>query len=120
MGIVSSEDIVEIDRERMKNIVKEIKQNDLEKIFSKSLNFDSNTFVEFIKSMCEIAKREFKFNSLTRIFFLQKIVEVVEIYLFSIPIFNVSDIWKILSEFFIEIGLSNNIENATTSIDSLR
>ena len=50
MGIVSSEDIVEIDRERMKNIVKEIKQNDLEKIFSKSLNFDSNTFVEFIKN----------------------------------------------------------------------
>ena len=120
MGIISSEDIVEIDRERMKNIVKEIKQNDLEKIFSKSLNFDSNTFVEFIKSMCEIAKREFQFNSLTRIFFLQKIVEVVEIYLFSIPIFNVSDIWKILSDFFIEIGLSNNIENATTSIDSLR
>ena len=120
MGIVSSEDIVEIDRERMKNIVKEIKQNDLEKIFSKSLNFDSNTFVEFIKSMCEITKREFQFNSLTRIFFLQKIVEVVEIYLFSIPIFNVSDIWKILSDFFIEIGLSNNIENATTSVDSLR
>ena len=51
---------------------------------------------------------------------MQKIVEVVEIYLFSIPIFNVSDIWKTLSDFFIEIGLSNNIENATTSVDSLR
>ena len=120
MGIVSSDNIVEINRERMKIIVKEIKQNDLEKIFSKSYNFDFNTFTEFIKSMCEIAKREFQFNSLTRIFFLQKIVEVIEIYLFSIHRFNISEIWNILNDFFIEIGLSNNIENATTSIDSLR
>ena len=120
MGIVPSEEIVEIDRERMKIIVKEIKQNDIEKIFSKGLNFNSKTFIEFIKSMCEIAKREFQFNSLTRIFFLQKIVEVVEIYLFSKNRLNISEIWTILSDFFIEIGLSDNVENATTSIDSLR
>ena len=120
LGIVSSEDIVEIDRERMKNIVKEIKQNDLEKIFTKTLNFDSNTFMEFFKSMCDIAKREFQINSLTRIFFLQKIVEVAEIFLFSTPLFNLNSIWKILTDFIIEIGLSKSIENATTSIDSLR
>ena len=33
---------------------------------------------------------------------------------------NISEIWTILSDFFIEIGLSDNVENATTSIDSLR
>jgi brefeldin A-inhibited guanine nucleotide-exchange protein len=113
--------MVELDKERMKNIAKEIKQNDLEKIFSKSLKFDWDNFIEFIKSMCDITKREFQINSLTRIFFLQKIVEVVEIYLFSISRFNIiDDIWKIISDFFIEIGISSNIENATTSIDSLR
>ena len=120
IAITPSPELVELDRERMKNIVKEIKQNDLEKIFSKSLNFDSNTFIEFIKSMCEITKREFQLNSLTRIFFLQKIVEVIEINLFSIPRFNIAEIWKIITDFFIEIGISTNIENATTSIDSLR
>jgi Sec7-like guanine-nucleotide exchange factor len=77
--------------------------------------------MEFIKAMCDITKREFQNNSLTRIFFLQKIVEVVEIYLFSLHKFNnIDDIWKIISNFFIEIGISSNIENATTSIDSLR
>ena len=85
-----------------------------------SLNFDSNTLVEFVNSICEIAKREFQINSQTRIFFLQKIVEVAEINLFSRPRFNLSNIWKILSDFFVEIGISNNIENSNTSIDSLR
>ena len=121
IGIIPPSDMVELDKERMKNIAKEIKQNDLEKIFSKSLKFDWDNFIEFIKSMCDITKREFQINSLTRIFFLQKIVEVVEIYLFSISRFNIiDDIWKIISDFFIEIGISSNIENATTSIDSLR
>ena len=121
IGIIPPSEIVELDKERMKNIAKEIKLNDLEKIFSKSLNFDCDNFIEFIKSMCDITKREFQINSLTRIFFLQKIVEVVEIYLFSLSRFNIiDDIWKIISDFFIEIGISTNIENATTSIDSLR
>ena len=121
IGIIPPSEILELDKERMKNIAKEIKQNDLEKIFTKSLNFDANNFMEFIKAMCDITKREFQNNSLTRIFFLQKIVEVVEIYLFSLHKFNnIDDIWKIISNFFIEIGISSNIENATTSIDSLR
>ena len=120
IAIVPWSEIVAINREKMQNIVKEIKQNDLEKIFSKSLNFDPETFNEFIISMFEIAKREFQLNSLTRIFFLQKIVEVVEIYLFSLSRNNINDIWGLLTDFFIDIGISTNIENATTSIDSLR
>ena len=120
MGLISAENLVEIDKERMKKIVKEIKLYDIEKIFSKSLNFKSDSFIEFIKSMCDIIKREFQKNSITRIFFLQKIVEVAEINLFSMNRFNINNISKILSEFFIEISISNNIENATTSIDSLR
>ena len=120
MGIMSPENMIEIDKERMKKIVKEIKIYDIEKIFSKSLNFTSDSLIEFIKSMCAVVKREFQINSITRIFFLQKIVEVVEVNLFSMSRFNINNIWKILSEFFIEISISNNIENATTSIDSLR
>ena len=121
IGIIPPSEIVELDKERMKNIAKEIKLNDLEKIFSKSLSFDSINFMDFVKSMCDITKREFQINSLTRIFFLQKIVEVVEIYLFSMSRVNIiDDIWKIISDFFIDIGISSNIENATTSIDSLR
>ena len=119
-NIISYEQILELEKERMKKISKEITQNDFEKIFSKTLSFDSNTLIEFVNSMCDIAKREFQNNSQTRIFFLQKIVEVAEINLFIRPKFNLTNIWKILSEFFVEIGISNNIENSSTSIDSLR
>ena len=119
-NLMPYEEILDLEKERMKKISKEITQNDFEKIFSKTLYFDSNALTEFITSMCDIAKREFQNNSQTRIFFLQKIVEVAEINLFGRPRFNLSNIWKILSEFFVEIGISNNIENSSTSIDSLR
>ena len=119
-NLISYEEILNLEKERMKKISKEITQNDFEKIFSKTLSFDSNTLIEFVNAMCEITKREFQNNSQTRIFFLQKIVEVAEINVFSRPRFNLNNIWKILSEFFIEIGISNNIENSSTSIDSLR
>ena len=119
-NIISYEQIIELDKERMKKISKEITQNDFEKIFSKTLSFDSNTLIEFINSMCEIAKREFQNNSQARIFFLQKIVEVAEINLFCRPKFNLINIWKIISEFLVEIAISHNIENSITSIDSLR
>ena len=119
-NIISYEEILNLDKERMKQVAKEITQNDFEKIFSKTLSFDSNTLIEFVGSMCDITKREFQNNTQTRIFFLQKIVEVVEINLFNRPRFNLANIWKILSEFFVEIGISSNIENSTTSIDALR
>ena len=119
-NLISYEEILNLDKERMKKISKEITQTDIEKVFSKTLSFDSNTLTEFVSSMCEITKREFQNNSQTRIFFLQKIVEVVEINLFNRPRFNLANIWKILSEFFVEIGISSNIENSTTSIDALR
>ena len=119
-NLISYEQILELDKERMKKISKEITQDDFEKIFSKTSSFDSNTLIEFVSSMCEIAKREFQNNSQTRIFFLQKIVEVAEMNLLLRPRFNIANIWKILSEFFVEIGISENIENSSTSIDSLR
>ena len=119
-NLISYEQLLELDKERMKKISKEITQNDFEKIFSKTSSFDSNTLTEFVNSMCEITKREFQNNSQTRIFFSQKIVEVAEMNLFLRPRFNISNIWKILTEFFVEIGISENIENSGTSIDSLR
>ena len=94
-NIISYEQIIDLDKERMTKISKEITQNDFEKIFSKTLYFDSSTLIEFIESMCEIAKREFQNNSQTKIFFLQKIVEVTEINILCRPRFNLNNIWKI-------------------------
>ncbi len=119
-NIISYQEILALDKERMTKISKEITQNDFEKIFTKTLYFDSNTLIEFLGAMCEIAKREFQNNSQTKIFFLQKIVEVTEINMLGRPRFNLKNIWKIVSNFLVEIGLSNDNDNSIHSIDSLR
>ena len=86
----------------------------------KTLNFDSSTLIEFVNSICDIAKYEFQNNGLAKIFFLQKIVEIAELNLFSRPRFNWNNTWNILSEFFVEIGCSKDNENSVNAIDSLR
>ena len=119
-NIVVMEETISNEKETMKIISKEISINNLEKIMTKTLNFDSITLIEFVSSMCDIAKYEFKNNGLGKIFFLQKIVEIAELNLFSRPRFNWNNTWKILSEFFVEIGCSKDNENSINAMDSLR
>ena len=119
-NIVLMEETISTEKETMKILSKEITLNHFEKIMTKTLNFDSETLIEFVNSMCDIARFEFKNNGLGKIFFLQKIVEIAELNLFSRPRFNWNSTWKILSEFFVEIGCSNNNENSINAIDSLR
>ena len=114
------EDNISSEKEIMKILSKEINLNDFEKIFLKTLNFDSSTLLEFVNSICDIARFEFKNNGLGKIFFLQKIVEISELNLFIRPRFNWNNIWKILSEFFVDIGCSNDNENSANAMDSLR
>jgi len=114
------EETISAEKEIMVTLSKEITINDFEKIFLKTLNFDSATLLEFVNSICDIAKYEFKCNGLGKIFFLQKIVEIAELNLFSRPRYNWNSTWKILSEFFVDIGCSTDIENSANAIDSLR
>ena len=114
------EETILVEKETMKILSKEITINNFEKIMMKTLNFDSATLIEFVNSICDIAKYEFKNNGLGKIFFLQKIVEIAELNLFSRPRFNWNNTWNILSEFFVEIGCSKDNENSVNAIDSLR
>ena len=95
-----------------------------EKIFNKSFYLDFETLIEFMQSLCEIARKEFMDNGLTKTFFLEKIVETAENNIFSskkeINNNNINQIWKILSHFFVKVGSLNNIQNSITCIDSLR
>ena len=114
------EENISAEKEIMKILYKEIYLNDFEKIFLKTLNFDSSTLLEFVNAICDIARFEFKNNGLGKIFFLQKIVEISELNLFSRPRFNWNNTWKILSEFFVDIGCSNDNENSANAMNSLR
>ena len=119
-NITLMEEAISNEKETMKILSKEITINQLEKIMMKTLNFDSTTLIEFVQSICDIATQEFKTNGLGKIFFLQKIVEIAELNLFSRPRFNWNNTWKILSEFFINMGCSEDNENSINAIDSLR
>ena len=114
------EETINKEKEIIKILSKEINLNDFEKIFLKTLNFDSSTLLEFVNCICDIARMEFKNNGLGKIFFLQKIVEISELNLFARPRFNWNNIWKILSEFFVDIGCSIDSENSANAMDSLR
>ena len=114
------DDTISAEKEIMLVLSKEIYSNDFEKIFLKTLYFDSSTLLEFVKAICDIAKYEFRNNSVGKIFLLQKIVEISELNLFSRPRFNWNNIWKVLSEFFVDVGCSNDNENSGNAMDSLR
>ena len=113
------EEQLQIEKENMKLITKEIPSNDYEIIFSKTKNFDQVSIIDFVSSLCEIAKKQFINDEVTKIFFLQKVVEVAES--------NVKrnryiwrNIWNTIGTFLTEVGLNNNTDNSITSIDSLR
>ena len=108
-NIVLMDEKISAERETMKILTKEITINNIEKIMMKTLNFDSSTLIEFVNSICDIAKYEFQNNGLAKIFFLQKIVEIAELNLFSRPRFNWNNTWNILSEFFVEISVARKI-----------
>ena len=109
------------EKDNIEKLPKIFTPNNYEKIFNKSYFFDFETLIEFMQSMCEIARKEFIDNGLTKTFFLQKIVETAENNIFSNKKgINMNQIWKILSHFFVKIGSLNSTENSITCIDSLR
>ena len=113
------EEQLQIEKLNMKLITKEIPSNDYEKIFPKTKNFDQNSIIDFVSSLCEIAKKQFIKDEVTKIFFLQKVVEVAESnvrrnrYIWR-------NIWKTIGAFLTEVGLDEKTDNSITSIDSLR
>ena len=118
----NNDEFIKIEKENTNILSKLFTLNDYEKIINKSYNFESSAFLEFVECLCYIAKKEFIDNGITKIFFLQKIVETAENNIFNnkkINI-NINQIWKILSNFFVKVGILDNIENANTCIDSLR
>ena len=67
-----------IERENLDKLSKIFTPNNYEKIFNKTYGFDFETLIEFVQSLCEIARKEFIENGLTKTFFLEKIVETAE------------------------------------------
>lgn len=101
------------------NLLDQIGSFDLNHIFAHSQRLNSEAIVAFVTSLCKVSMSELQSPSDPRVFSLTKIVEVAHYNMNRIRLVW-SRIWSVLSEFFVAVGLSENLSVAIFVMDSLR
>ncbi|KAM0883537.1 hypothetical protein ACQ4PT_031581 [Festuca glaucescens] len=92
---------------------------ELNHIFAHSQRLNSDAIVAFVKALCKVSMTELQSPSDPRIFCLTKLVEIAHYNINRIRLVW-SRIWKVLSEFFVSVGLLENLSVAIFVMDSLR
>ncbi|KAI3703224.1 hypothetical protein L1987_73146 [Smallanthus sonchifolius] len=92
---------------------------DMNRIFARSQNLNSEAVVDFVKALCKVSMGELRSTSDPRVFSLTKIVEIAHYNMNRIRLVWTS-IWNVLSDFFVTIGCSENLSIAIFAMDSLR
>ncbi|XP_051144321.1 brefeldin A-inhibited guanine nucleotide-exchange protein 1 isoform X2 [Andrographis paniculata] len=92
---------------------------ELNHIFAHSQRLNSEAIVAFVKALCKVSMLELQSPTDPRVFSLTKIVEVAHYNMNRIRLVW-SRIWSVLSEFFVAVGLSENLSVAIFVMDSLR
>nr|XP_043629578.1 brefeldin A-inhibited guanine nucleotide-exchange protein 2-like [Erigeron canadensis] len=92
---------------------------EINRIFARSQNLNSEAIVDFVKALCKISMEELQTTAEPRVFSLTKIVEIAHYNMNRIRLVW-TNIWNVLSEFFVNIGCSDNLSIAIFAMDSLR
>lgn len=101
------------------NLLDQIGIFELNHIFAHSQRLNSNAIVAFVEALCKVSITELQSPTDPRIFCLTKIVEIAHYNMNRIRLVW-SRIWKVLSDFFVSVGLSENLSVAIFVMDSLR
>nr|XP_009612459.1 brefeldin A-inhibited guanine nucleotide-exchange protein 1 [Nicotiana tomentosiformis] len=101
------------------NLLDQIGNFELNHIFAHSQRLNSEAIVAFVKALCKVSMSELQSPTDPRVFSLTKIVEVAHYNMNRIRLVW-SHIWSVLSEFFVAVGLSENLSVAIFVMDSLR
>ncbi|KAL7590051.1 hypothetical protein Lser_V15G39977 [Lactuca serriola] len=101
------------------NLLEQIGNFELNHIFAHSQRLDSEAIVAFVKALCKVSMTELQSVTDPRVFSLTKIVEVAHYNMNRIRLVW-SRIWSVLSDFFVSVGLSENLSVAIFVMDSLR
>ncbi|CAL4970854.1 unnamed protein product [Urochloa decumbens] len=101
------------------NLLDQIGIFELNHIFAHSPRLNSDAIVAFVKALCKVSMAELQSPTDPRIFCLTKIVEIAHYNMNRIRLVW-SRIWKVLSDFFVSVGLSENLSVAIFVMDSLR
>ncbi|KAJ8767025.1 hypothetical protein K2173_012536 [Erythroxylum novogranatense] len=101
------------------NLLDQIGTFELNHVFANSQRLNSEAIVAFLKALCKVSMSELKSPTDPRVFSLTKIVEIAHYNMNRIRLVW-SRIWNVLSEFFVSVGLSENLSVAIFVMDSLR
>ncbi|XP_052191961.1 LOW QUALITY PROTEIN: brefeldin A-inhibited guanine nucleotide-exchange protein 1 [Diospyros lotus] len=101
------------------NLLEQIGNFELNHIFAHSQRLNSEAIVAFVKALCKVSMSELQSPTDPRVFSLTKIVEVAHYNINRIRLVW-SRIWSVLSDFFVSVGLSENLSVAIFVMDSLR
>ncbi|XP_010090724.2 brefeldin A-inhibited guanine nucleotide-exchange protein 1 isoform X2 [Morus notabilis] len=101
------------------NLLDQIGNFELNHVFAHSQRLNSEAIVAFVKALCKVAISELQSPTDPRVFSLTKIVEIAHYNMNRIRLVW-SRIWNVLSDFFVSVGLSENLSVAIFVMDSLR
>ncbi|KAJ8765103.1 hypothetical protein K2173_010586 [Erythroxylum novogranatense] len=101
------------------NLLEQIGTFELNHVFANSQRLNSEAIVAFVKALCKVSMFELQSPTDPRVFSLTKIVEIAHYNMNRIRLVW-SCIWNVLSEFFVSVGLSENLSVAIFVMDSLR
>uniref|UniRef100_A0A2P2LZA0 Uncharacterized protein MANES_03G096700 n=2 Tax=Rhizophora mucronata TaxID=61149 RepID=A0A2P2LZA0_RHIMU len=101
------------------NLLDQIGNYELNHVFANSQRLNSEGIVAFVKALCKVSMSELQSPTDPRVFSLTKIVEIAHYNMNHIRLVW-SRIWNVLSDFFVAVGLSENLSVAIFVMDSLR
>lgn len=101
------------------NLLDQIGSFELNHIFAHSQRLNGDAIVAFVKALCKVSMAELQSPTNPRVFSLTKIVEIAHYNMTRIRLVW-SRIWSVLSDFFVSVGLSENLSVAIFVMDSLR
>ncbi|KAE8668279.1 Brefeldin A-inhibited guanine nucleotide-exchange protein 4 [Hibiscus syriacus] len=101
------------------NLLEQIGSSELNHVFLHSQRLNSEAIVAFVKALCKVSITELQSPTKPRVFSLTKLVEIAHYNMNRIRLVWFR-IWDVLSDFFVSVGLSENLSVAIFVMDSLR
>ncbi|KAK7256643.1 hypothetical protein RIF29_30097 [Crotalaria pallida] len=101
------------------SMLEQVGSSEMNRIFTRSQKLNSEAIIDFVKALCKVSMEELRSPSDPRVFSLTKIVEIAHYNMNRIRLVW-SSIWHVLSDFFVNIGCSENLSIAIFAMDSLR
>ncbi|KAF8109530.1 hypothetical protein N665_0094s0002 [Sinapis alba] len=101
------------------NLLDQIGSFQLNNVYAHSQRLKTEAIVAFVKALCKVSMSELQSPTDPRVFSLTKLVEIAHYNMNRIRLVW-SRIWSILADFFVSVGLSENLSVAIFVMDSLR